>query len=133
MRHYALCALLSVTVLAGPACDGLVDPSDNIVEEIPGVLVPGTANQHEVPITRNGEYSLRVKSLDPSDGVFVHVFLGIIDQGLCATLQQRFFVGHDQFALAGSIFEATYCIQVIDPGGDIITESVAYVLEFSHP
>lgn len=130
MRHRLLAVTAVSLLLAGPACEGLVDPSDNVTTEFSGVVDPGFAVEHSIRITRNGEYSLRVKSLEPSENTFLLIILGLVDQGLCAPIQQNWGF-HDQLALAGEMRNVTYCIQVIDPG--VLTVPVAYVLELSHP
>jgi hypothetical protein len=131
MLHRLLPLLVACAVLAtGSACDSLVDPSDNVTTEFSGTVEPGSGAEHTIRMTRNGEYTLRVKSLTPSQGTLLLVQFGLVDQVFCALLAQNF-VGHNQFALAGEIRDLEYCITVEDPG--VLTEPTQYVLEFSHP
>jgi hypothetical protein len=130
MRSQPLLALSLAAILAVTACQGPVDPSDNVTTEFSGVLQPDSQNDHLITITRHGEFTLRVKSLNPSQGTFVFVILGIVQGGLCS-IQGQNSAGHDQLALAGAIQPAEYCIQVIDLEG--LEGPLEYVLEFSHP
>jgi hypothetical protein len=125
----ALAALCAVAIFTA-SCQGPVDPSENRTTELSGVLQPNSQSDHVVQITRFGEFTLRVKSLQPSEGILVFVIFGIVQGGLCS-IQGQNSAGHDQLALAGAVQPADYCIQVLDLEG--LSEPVQYVLEFSHP
>lgn len=131
MRYRVTALVLCLgAALAGAACTEFVDPSDNVVTEFTGTLGPGEADEHGINITRNGEFTVRIRSIEPSEGAFLHVLMGLVDQGLCALLYQA--IGaHNELIMAGEMYEANYCIQVADPG--VLTQTVTYVIELSHP
>ncbi|MGE0704020.1 MAG: hypothetical protein AB7P22_08810 [Vicinamibacterales bacterium] len=130
MRTQRLLALCLAVIFAAAACQGPVDPSENVIDEFSGRLNPDSQNDHFITIGRYGEFTLRVKSLTPSEGAIVFVILGIVQGGLCS-IQGQNSAGHDQLVLAGAIQPAEYCIQVLDLEG--LEAPVDYVLEFSHP
>jgi len=130
MRTQRLLALCLAALLTATACQGPVDPSENVIDEFSGTLNPDSQVDHLITIDRYGEFTLRVKSLTPSEGTLVFVILGIVQGGLCS-IQGQNSAGHDELVLAGAIQPAVYCIQVLDIEG--LDAPVQYVLEFSHP
>jgi len=130
MRQLLLGLVSAAVLFAGPGCEGLVDPSDNITTEFRGTLAPGEGKEFQIRMTRSGEYSLRLRTLDPAGNNFVLISFGILDQGLCALVAQNF-ASNNQLALAGEIRDLNYCIQISDPG--VLTETVSFVMELQHP
>jgi hypothetical protein len=115
------------------ACGGIVDPSNNTVENFAGTLQMGGSNSTNYNVSKSGEVIVRINSLTPSPpSGSVGVGLGQTNASGCALL-----AGYVANAIPGRevnfglINRGSYCLIVFDPG--TLNGPVAYAGTFSHP
>lgn len=124
--------LCTVVLTSLSACGGVVGPSQNRIEEFTGVVEPfGDGENHEFQASRNGEFDVRITSLEPSAGVVLQVVMGQFVGGSCSQVVGLNLAGLNTVALAGAIQSGRYCVGLFDEG--VLTVPVTYTLRVSHP
>lgn len=137
MIRFGPAATLAAAALLATACNGIVDPSKNVLETFTGTIpVQGTATAHAFSTNNTGEYTIKVVSLAPSTNVFVGVIWAqaLVD-GTCGgnlpILSQNGFVTNNTVALTGAIYPGAYCVFLYDVGTFTVPET--YTVTVSHP
>jgi hypothetical protein len=114
------------------ACGGVVGPSQNTITEFTGVIQPlSDGEDHEFQVSRNGEFDVRITSLEPSAGVVLQVIMGRFVGGSCSQVVGLNVAALNSIALNGAIQTGRYCVGLFDEG--ILTVPVTYTLRVSHP
>jgi len=128
-RSSAAFWLISTVLLAG-GCGGVVGPSDNVVENIPGTVAVGGQSFHEFRAGRNGEFEVKITQLAPNADAVLYLQYGPLQNGQCGVIQNNF-ARLNQIALGGFINSGNYCLIVSDLGS--LTQPATYTLRVSHP
>ncbi len=136
MRWF-LAAALGAAALATLSCGGVVDPSKNVTETFTGTIpVQGTAIPGHYFTSKNGEFTIKVTSLQPNANLFFGTILaqGPSD-GNCVgnlpILQQNSFGTVNTPVLGGAIISGRYCVFLFDIGTFTVPQT--YTLTVSHP
>jgi hypothetical protein len=133
-----LCAAaVAAAALVAVGCNGVVDPSKNKTETFTGTIpVQGTAIPGHFFESKNGEFTVKVTSLQPSSTLYFGTILsqGPSD-GNCVgnfpILQSNSFSTVNLPALTGAIVSGNYCVFLLDVG--FFTTPQTYTLTISHP
>ncbi len=128
---FRLVSTVAVLGLLATACGGVVSPSQNQTTTIEGVLQVGGSALHNFNVTKNGEYTVTIASLNPPANVFLVLLIGQVFSGQCVPIQQTNFAVVGRSALAGPITQGTHCVVIADPG--TLTVAETYVIRVSHP
>ena len=125
-------ALTLILALLAPACgSNPTAPSQPITENVGGSLEVGNANYHPFTISRSGDFSVTLNSLDPTSSATVGIGLGTFTNNVC-TLQftnNGFRVGAVYTnSLSGA---GAYCVAIYDIGQ--LTQTVTYSMTIVHP
>jgi hypothetical protein len=130
--------LLSVAGYLSVACNSVVDPSNNVTTTFTGTIpVQGTTIPGNAWTTdKTGEYSIKVTSLQPSNGVYFGTILSYAGaDGTCVgqlqPIQQNSFGTVNTPLMAGAIYPGSYCVFLFDVG--FFTTAQTYTLSVSHP
>ncbi len=136
MRWF-LAAALGAAAFATLSCGGVVDPSKNVTETFTGTIpVQGTAIPGHYFTSKNGEFTIKVTSLQPNANLFFGTILaqGPSD-GNCVgnlpILQQNSFGTVNTPVLGGAIISGRYCVFLFDIGTFTVPQT--YTLTVSHP
>src|SRR6185436_10643620 len=117
--------------LAAAAC-GIATPSDNRVEAITGSVPVGGQHEHSYTFSRSGEAILRITNVNPTINGSLYVGIGTVTNGFCSLFTasiQPIVVARD--ITFGRLDEATYCLQIFDPG--VLVTTTTYTGTFSFP
>jgi len=134
-RHTVAGALaIALAVFSAPACGGVIDPTQNVVETFTNTVPVGGFNFNPFTISKTGEFSITFVSLSPSASVFVAISLGSVVSNTCAPLSGLTNTlstpGHT--VLNGPVrTKGTYCVRVDDLGNFTVPET--YTVTVSHP
>ena len=123
---------LAAAALFTISCGGIVDPSNNQMQEFSGTVSPQGFNPHPFSVNKTGEISIKITALAPLN----NVPLGIIwaqaaSDGSCVSVIQSGIGNLGIPAITGQIFSGNYCVLVYDLG--ILTSPETYTIVVSHP
>jgi hypothetical protein len=121
----------SLAVLLTGACGGIIDPSQNEIENFSGTLQPLGADRHPFNVRRSGEVDLKITALSNADAV-LRVSYG---QGNCnsAVLLNAGFRQLNNVGVGGNVFsEGPHCAVIEDALG-ALSAPATYTLRVSHP
>lgn len=125
-----LAVLLTGLVVAG--CGGITDPSQNNVETLSAVVQPGSFSFNAFTVSKPGEYSVTLVSLNPPASIFVLASLANFISGQCVSpIQQNSLASPGHIVLSGSINPGSYCVAIADEGVFSVPET--YTVQVSHP
>lgn len=121
------------------ACNGIVDPSKNKIEEFTGTVAQqSTSKLHPVSTNNNGEFSIKVTAMTPSFTGFFGVLIAIgpsddscTGSGLQLWTSPNGLSTVGTVALTGQMIPGHYCVGLYDVGALQTTET--YTLQVSHP
>jgi hypothetical protein len=137
MRWRFATALVAAALLS-VACNGVVDPSNNVMQTFTGTIpVQGTTIPGSAWSTgKTGEYTVTVTSLVPNNGVYFGVILSYAaSDGSCVgsltPIQQNSFATVNTSALTGAIYPGSYCVFLFDVG--FFNAAEAFTMTVSHP
>ena len=124
-------APLCLTAILASGCGGVIDPSQNRVEDFPGTIAPGGLAVHQFSVSKNGEFEVRITNLNNADA-FMHLAYGP-EQGGCngASLGDAY-RQLNQAGFGGLISPGRYCIYMRDDLLALRAES-PYTIRVSHP
>jgi hypothetical protein len=125
-----LAPLFLAAVLAG-GCGGVIDPSQNQVDEKTGTIAPGGLVFQPFSVSKNGEFEIRITNLNNADAL-LHMAYGP-DTGGCtgASLGEKY-LQLNQAGFGGLIQKGNYCVYLRDDLLALKAES-PYTLRISHP
>src|SRR5579859_1986368 len=116
-------AILFAAAFAATACNGIVDPSQNVTDTktgtipVQGTTIPG------IPwsTSKTGEYTVKIVSMDPNNGVYFGAMLTYAaSDGSCTgsltPLQQNSFGSIGTPVMSGAIYPGSYCVFLFDVG-----------------
>jgi hypothetical protein len=126
-----LCVALAGILSSG--CGGIIDPSKNKVEDIPGVLQVGQFNVHPFSVEKNGEFEVKITQLTPNADAFLGLAYSPMVDNQCTSsyYQSNNFAQLNRYGLGGAINSGRYCLFVSDVG--TITQPASYTLRLSRP
>jgi hypothetical protein len=125
-----LAPLFLAAMLAG-GCGGVIDPSKNEVENIPGTIAPGGLEIKEFSVSKQGEFEIRITELNNADA-FLHMAYGPEAGGCNGSSLGDAYRQLNQAGFGGLIHPGRYCIYLRD---DLLALKAAspYTLRVSHP
>lgn len=136
--RFAAAVALAVSVAFFASCNGIVDPSKNVIDTFNGTVAPQSTSQlHSVSTNKNGEFSVKVTSMTPAYNGFFGVLIATgPSDGTCAGNLPLWTTPNglatvNNVALTGQMIPGNYCVGVYDVGALTTTES--YTLQVSHP
>jgi len=129
---------LIVAALMAAACNGVVDPSQNVTQTftgtrpVQGTTIPGVGWS----TSKTGEYTIKVSALDPNNGVYFGAILSYAaPDGSCVgqltPIQQNSFGTVNTQLLSGAIYPGSYCVFLFDVGFFTVAEN--FTMAVSHP
>jgi hypothetical protein len=124
-------ASLCFAAMLAAGCGGVIDPSQNQVEDRTGTIAPGGLAIDQFSVSKNGEFEIRITNLNNADA-FLHMAYGP-DTGGCngASLGDAY-RQLNQAGFGGSIQKGNYCVYLRDDLLALKAES-PYTLRISHP
>jgi hypothetical protein len=121
-----------VAALLVTACEGVIDPSKNQIDMVPGTLAVNGQVLHEFTAAKSGEFEIKITQLAPNADAFIGVSYGPVQNGTCVrTYQTNYYAQLNKPALGGHITSGRYCLLVFDVG--TLSQPAAYTLRVSHP
>jgi hypothetical protein len=137
MRSWLAATLVAAGLLTA-ACNGVVDPSNNVLQTFTGTIpvqgttVPGAAWS----TNKTGEYMIKVTAMDPNNGVYFGTILSYAaGNGTCVgqlqPIQQNSFGTVNTPVMSGAIYPGSYCVFLFDVGFFTVPEN--FTLTVSHP
>ncbi|HEV3061978.1 MAG TPA: hypothetical protein VGY48_27255 [Vicinamibacterales bacterium] len=131
-------AILSAAGLLTMACNGVVDPANNVTDTFTGTIpVQGTTIPGSPWSTsKTGEYTIKVTSLTPNNGVFFGTVLSYAaGDGTCVgsltPIQTNSFGTVNTPVMSGAIYPGSYCVFLFDVGA--FTAPETFTMTVSHP
>ena len=125
-------SLCLTAALAGAACDGVVDPSQNQIETLTGTVQLQDQVIHEFNASRNGEFEVRITAMSPNQDALMGLSYGPRQGTSClGAYQTNSFAQLNRMGLGGSINSGAYCLVVFDNGQ--LTAPQSYTLRLSRP
>ena len=128
IRILASCCLAA---LLAAGCGGVIDPSQNTVEEKSGTIVPGGLSFQMFSVSKNGEFEIRITNLNNADA-FLHMAYGPDAGGCTGASLGDAYRQLNQAGFGGSIQKGNYCVYLRDDLLALKSES-PYTLRISHP
>ena len=127
----AIAALCLAAVLAS-GCGGVIDPSQNQVDNPSGTIAPGGVSTQTFSVSKNGEFEIRITNLNNADA-FILMAYGQ-DVGGCTgnLVLGQAYRQLNQAGFGGTIQKGNYCVYLSDDRLALKTES-PYTLRISHP
>jgi hypothetical protein len=125
-----LAALVLAAVLAA-GCGGVIDPSQNEVEDFPGTIEPLGGVSHQFNVDETGEFDIRITALNNADAL-LHLAYGPQSGGCNRAIQAESYKRLNEFGFAGFIQPGSYCVYMFDDLGQLRAAS-PYTLRVSHP
>jgi len=137
--HARFAAAIAVAGLITISCGGIVDPSQNKVENFSGTIPPGGGGQSVQPFTAasGGELTVKITALSPITQTYIGVaWAQAASDGSCnaygGVLFSTNFAQLNVPAISGAnIVSGKYCIVVYDIGAFAAPEN--YTISVSHP
>jgi hypothetical protein len=124
-----LAPFLLLVVLAG-GCGGVIDPSENQVENFSGTLAPGGRDSYPFTVGKNGEFDIKITALSNADAI-LHVLYGPESGGCNLAIIGDAYRQLNQGGFSGLIQPGRYCVYLWDDIG--LRAPVTYTLTVSHP
>ena len=124
-------ATLCLAAVLAAGCDGVIDPSQNTVEDKPGTIAPGGFSFQTFSASKNGEFEIRITNLNNADA-FLHMYYGQDVGGCNGNYLGDAYRQLNQAGFGGSIQKGNYCVYLRDDLLALKTES-PYTLRISHP
>lgn len=124
-------APLCVTAILGSGCGGVIDPSQNQVEDVNGTIDPGGASSQQFSVSRQGEFEIRITNLNNADAL-LRMAYGPEAGGCTGATLGSAYRQLNQAGFGGLISPGRYCVYLID---DLLAlrASSPYTLRISHP
>jgi hypothetical protein len=123
-------SLVLVAVLAA-GCDGVIDPSQNQVEDRSGTIDPLGIVAHDFTVSKTGEFEIRITALSNADAILLMAYGpesgGCTGQTLGSAYRQL-----NQIGFGGLIQPGRYCAYLQDDLGRL-RGPTTYTLRISHP
>lgn len=126
----ALAALCLAAVVAA-GCGGVIDPSQNTVEDKPGTLPVGGLSWQTFSVGKNGEFEIKITNLNNADA-FILMAYGQDVGGCTGNVLGQAYRQLNQAGFGGSIQKGNYCVYLSDDRLMLKTDS-PYTLRISHP
>jgi hypothetical protein len=122
--------LLFVALLAA-GCDGVIDPSENQVEERSGTIDSLGIVRHDFTVSKTGEFEIRITALSNADAILLMAYGP--DSGGCTgqTLASAYRT-LNQGGFGTLIQPGRYCAYLQDELGTL-RGPTTYTLRISHP
>ncbi len=126
-------AAVALAAALGAAACGTVGPGDNITETFTDTLQPFVNDFKEFPfnVGKSGEYSVKIRSLDPAQNYFLDVYFGVPSDFGCQIAQENPIAVPGLQALSGAIRKGTWCVGIRDLGS--LKQTEGFTLDVSHP
>jgi hypothetical protein len=126
-----LAFLLVAAVLAG-GCDGVIDPSENTVEDFPGTIQPLGLVSHPFTVSKTGEFEIRITALSNPDAILFMAYG--LDTGGCngSNSMGSAYRTLNQIGFGTIIQPGRYCAYLQDELG-VLRAPATYNLRVSHP
>src|SRR5688572_23091409 len=123
--------LVLVAFLAAAGCGGVIDPSQNQVEDRPGTIDPLGTEIHDFTVSKTGEFEIRITALSNADAILLMAYGpesgGCTGQTLGSAYRQL-----NQGGFGGLIQPGRYCVYLQDDRGTL-RGPTTYNLRISHP
>ena len=118
-------------VLSG-GCGGVIDPSENQVDDFPGTIQPLSSVFHPFTVSKNGEFEIRITALSNADAVLLMLYG--LDAGGCngSSILGQAYRTLNQIGFGGLIQPGRYCAYLVDDLG-VLRGPTTYNLRISHP
>jgi hypothetical protein len=123
--------LVLVGFLASAGCDGVIDPSQNTVEDFSGTIAPQGQVSHEFNVSKSGEFEIRITALSNADA-FLHLLYGPHTGGCNLQVLGDAYRQLNQIGFGGLIQPGRYCVYLWDDLG-ALRATANYTLRVSHP
>ena len=117
-------------VLAG-GCDGVIDPSQNQVEERSGIMQPLGTEIHQFSVSKSGEFEVRITALSNADAILLMAY-GPQAGGCTGVTLGSAYRQLNQIGFGGLIQPGQYCVYLQDEVGTL-RGPTTYTLRISHP
>lgn len=122
--------IVLVAVLAA-GCGGVIDPSENQVEERSGTIQPLGTVVDQFSVSKSGEFEIKITALSNADAILLMAYGpesgGCTGQTLGSTYRQL-----NQVGFGGLIQPGRYCVYLQDDLGTL-RGPTTYTLRISHP
>ena len=122
--------IVLVAVLAG-GCDGVIDPSQNQVEEFPDTIDPLGTKSHQFTVSKSGEFEIRITALSNADAILLMAY-GPETGGCTGVTLGTAYRQLNQIGFGGLIQPGRYCAYLQDDVGTL-RGPTTYTLRISHP
>jgi hypothetical protein len=122
--------LLLVAVLAA-GCGGVIDPSQNQVDERSGTIDPLGIVRHDFTVSKTGEFEIRITALSNADAILLMAY-GPDSGGCTGQTIGSSYRTLNQIGFGGLIQPGRYCAYLQDELG-ILRGPTTYTLRISHP
>ena len=122
--------LLLVAVLAA-GCDGVIDPSQNQVEDRSGTIDPLGIVAHDFTVSKTGEFEIRITALSNPDAILLMAY-GPESGGCTGVTLGTAYRTLNQIGFGGLIQPGRYCAYLQDDLGTL-RGPTTYTLRISHP
>lgn len=129
-NSWRLAPFLLLAALAG-GCGGVIDPSENQVENFSGTLAPGGRVDHQFTVGETGEFDIRITALSNADAI-LHLLYGPESGGCNLVIMGDAYRQLNQGGFGGLIQEGRYCVYLWDDAG-VLRAPATYTLTVSHP
>jgi hypothetical protein len=124
-------AALCLAAVSAAGCGGVIDPSQNTVEDKSGTIVPGGLVAQTFSVSKNGEFEIRITNLNNADA-FILMAYGPDVGGCTGNILGQAYRQLNQSGFGGSIQKGNYCVYLSDDRLMLKAES-PYTLRISHP
>jgi len=120
---------LAAVLAAG--CGGVIDPSQNKIDDFPGTIAPGGLKSHPFSVSKNGEFEIKITNLNNADA-FLLMAYGQDVGGCTGNSLGQAYRQLNQAGFGGTISKGNYCAYLSDDRLALKAES-PYTLRISHP
>ena len=122
--------IVLVAVLAG-GCDGVIDPSQNQVDDFPGTIEPLGTVRHDFNVSKSGEFEIKITALSNADAILLMAY-GPETGGCNGVTLGTAYRQLNQIGFGGLIQPGRYCAYLQDDVGTL-RGPTTYNLRISHP